>query len=302
MKYFEYRNSFEWQVMEFFHSFSSNVLNPIFKFITEFGSGEIVFAIIILLYYCFNKDLAKKLSYILATSFIFNGIFKSLFLAKRPFQFPGKEYLRQMPESDGATGTSFPSGHSQNAGSLYYSLIVNKTSRIVKIVSIILLILVPISRLYLGVHFFGDVIIGLLLGIGIAFGFNYLYDKIKNTKLLYLISSFIILTTIPFLIINWNNPHCADLFKSFGLALAVFLSNFIETKFINFTTNVPVKNKIIRVILGLVFTLGIKSGLKTIFPNLNIFHLIRYFIMAFVVLAGLPFFFKGDKNAKYQIL
>ena len=60
MKYFQYRNSFEWNVMEFFHSFSSNILNPIFQIITEFGSGEIVFAIILLYYYCINKEFAKN--------------------------------------------------------------------------------------------------------------------------------------------------------------------------------------------------------------------------------------------------
>lgn len=288
--------------MEFFHSFSSNILNPIFQFITEFGSGEIVFAIIILYYYCINKDFAKKIAFVLSTSFIFNGIFKSLFLARRPFQFPGKEYLRKIPSSDGATGTSFPSGHSQNAGALYSSFIFNKVQKPIKIVSIILLILVPISRLYLGVHFFGDVAIGLLLGIGISFGLNYAYENIKNPNILYLIYILIIVITLPFLIINFNNTNCADLFKSFGLALAVFSSNYIETKYIKFTTNVSLKNKIIRVILGIIFTIGLKSGLKLIFPTHNIFDMLRYFIMAFVALCVLPIFFKGDKNAKYQVL
>lgn len=302
MNYFQYRNSFEWKILDFFHSFSSNVLNPIFQFITEFGSGEIVFAIILLYYYCINKDFAKKLAFILSTSFIFNGVFKSLFLAKRPFQFAGKEYLRKIPSSDGATGTSFPSGHSQNAGALYSSLIFNKIPKLIKIISIILLILVPISRLYLGVHFFGDVFIGLLLGIGIAYSLNYFYDNIKNPKFLYLIYIIVIIVTLPFLIININNTNCADLFKSFGLALAVFSSNIIESNYIKFTTNVSFKNKLIRVILGIIFTIGLKSGLKLIFPMHNIFDMLRYFIMAFVALTVIPLFFKGENNAKYRIL
>lgn len=288
--------------MEFFHSFSSNILNPIFKFITEFGSGEIVFAIILLYYYCLNKDFAKKLAFVLSTSFIFNGIFKSFFLAKRPFQFPGKNYLQKFPQSDGATGTSFPSGHSQNAGALYSSMIINKTPKLIKIISLILLFLVPISRIYLGVHFLGDVVVGLLLGVGISLSLNLVYEKVKNQKILYLIYGLIIIVAIPVLIINWNNPHCADLFKSFGLFLAVFIANFIESKYINFTTNVSFKNKVIRVIIGLIFTLGLKSGLKLILPVHNIFDFLRYFIMAFIALGVIPLFFKGDKNGKYQIL
>ena len=288
--------------MEFFHSFSSNILNPIFQFITEFGSGEIVFAIILLYYYCINKDFAKKLAFVLSTTFIFNGILKSLFLARRPFQFPGKEYLRKLPSSDGATGTSFPSGHSQNAGALYSSFLFNKSPKFIKIISIVMLILVPTSRLYLGVHFFGDVLIGLLIGIGISFALNYVYDKVKSPKIIYLIYGLTVVIALPFLIINLNNPHCADLFKSFGLLLAVFGANYIETNYIKFTTNVSIKNKVIRVIIGLIFTLGIRSGLKLIFPTHNLFDMLRYFIMAFVALGLIPFIFKGEKNGKYQII
>lgn len=288
--------------MEFFHSFSSNILNPIFYFLTSFGSGEIVFAIVISLYYCFNKELAKKLSFVLSTSFITNGILKSLFLAKRPFQFAGKEYLRKMPNSDGATGTSFPSGHSQNAGTLYTSLILSQLPKIVKIASIVLLILVPISRIYLGVHFFGDVIVGLSVGIILAFVLNFLYDKIKDKNYYHVFHLILLAVTIPFLIINWNNPNCGDLFKSAGLAVGIYLSNILETKYIKFTTDVPIKNKLIRLLIGIVVTLVIKSGVKLILPSHNIFQLIRYFLMAFVVLAVIPFFFKGEKNGKYQVL
>ena len=124
--YFNTRTDIEWKILEFFNNMSSSITNFIFFLISEFGTGEIVFGLIVFIYYVLDKNLAKKLSFILGTSFLINGMLKSLFLAKRPFQFEGKEYLKTFEgSSDGATGTSFPSGHSQNSGTLYTLLFLN---------------------------------------------------------------------------------------------------------------------------------------------------------------------------------
>jgi undecaprenyl-diphosphatase len=71
------------------------------------------------------------------------------------------------------TGYSFPSGHA-TAAALFFSLMIylslnhihSKIRREVAITcSIILIVLVGASRLYLGVHWFGDVAAGYALGV-----------------------------------------------------------------------------------------------------------------------------------------
>ncbi len=293
--YFTERLKIDWVILEALNKLSSPITNIIAYILTEFGSGTIVFGIILFIYYIIDKKLAKKIAYIAGISFILNGVLKSCFKADRPFQFEKGKHLRKLDESlDGATGTSFPSGHSQNACTIYPLLALNTKKKWIKILCIIAAIIVPITRLYLGVHFPGDVVIGGLLGLIIAFVFNYLYDIFVNTKWYYIIGFGLLTISIPFLVINWNNLLVEDLFKCWGLFLGIILGFIIEEKYINFTNNASIKEYAVRLALALVSVLVIKSGLKMILPDHNIFHLIRYFLLVFTVIGIIPFFFKKE--------
>ena len=175
-------------------------------------------------------------------------------------------------------------------------------NKIIKIISIILLILVPISRLYLGVHFPGDVFVGLVLGVGFAILGNYLIElfnrKQYSLNYLYLIS---IIIFLPFIIININKVECSDLFKSYGLYLGFVLGSIFEEKKVNFDTNITLLNKLLRIIVGAACLLLIKAGLKELFklfvfiPN-NILDMIRYSIISLFGIGLFPWIFKKFEN------
>lgn len=90
------------------------------------------------------------------------------------------------------TSSSFPSGHSQAGMVFYYVLItlliyeLNITNKRVKTglktSAIVLALLIGLSRIILGVHFFTDVLTGLLLGWLIIIIFNKVYEKILYHK------------------------------------------------------------------------------------------------------------------------
>lgn len=295
LSYFVDRFPLEWKILEAFDKIANDFLNMLFFILSKFGSGEIVFAMILFIYYLVDKKLGKKLAYILGSSFIINGILKSLFLAKRPFQFEEHKHLKKLSDSmDNSTGTSFPSGHSQNAGTIYTAIYYNNKKKWIKGLCIAALIIVPITRLYLGVHFPGDVIVGLLVGMLVTLVLNRVYDNINHTKKYYIISLVFILLSLPTMIINFNNLAVADLYKSFGLYLAIILGFFIEEKYINFSHKVPVGFLALRLLIGAGIVLGLKSGLKAIFPNHNFFHMLRYFIMSFAGIALVPLLFKKE--------
>ena len=300
--YFNNRFPLEWHILEFFNSFASNVLTVLFYLLSFLGSGEVLFAIIVILYFGINKDLGKKIAFLSIFSVCLNGIFKTFCNARRPFEFEGHENLRKLDvKKDAATGTSFPSGHSENVGCLYTAILLNTKKTWIRIICIACMILIPISRLYLGVHFPGDVVIGLILGIATAILLNLFYNKFHGTKWFYIFSLGAIALFIPSIILNWNIASAKDLFSGIGLYIGCMVSFLVEEKWLPLYEDVPLWKKIIRIVVVAAVAVGVKSGLKLILPDANIFHLLRYLVMTILAFTVVPLFFskakKGENNA-----
>lgn len=140
---------------------NSNLTN-IFLIITNFGSP---ICLILLSIISFFKN--KKFGLIITSNLIIVTILNQLlkFIVKRPR--PSELFL--VIEN----GYSFPSGHSMVSLSFYglliyfiYKYINNKKLKISLIILLVfLIILIGISRIYLGVHFVSDVLSGFLLSI-----------------------------------------------------------------------------------------------------------------------------------------
>ena len=65
-------------------------------------------------------------------------------------------------------GTPFPSGHSQIAVGTYGGLALCRREKWVRIVGTVLAVLIPFSRMYLGVHTPADVLVGSLCALVLA--------------------------------------------------------------------------------------------------------------------------------------
>lgn len=72
--------------------------------------------------------------------------------------------------------SSFPSGHSAVAGALWGGLAA--LGHMPAAVAAPIIVAVMVSRLYLGVHYLGDVLAGALLGVGLAAGFARLWPAV----------------------------------------------------------------------------------------------------------------------------
>ncbi len=91
-----------------------------------------------------------------------------------------------------ASESSFPSGHSQNNMALYISVLLcilfisnsDKIKAWAKGICIALPLIIGITRLYFGVHYFSDVISGWSLGFIVAYNCAYLYYVLIYKKLI----------------------------------------------------------------------------------------------------------------------
>ncbi len=287
----------EMEIMDWFYQIGNKFLNILFYIISQFGGSIVLIALLGIIYWCFDKEKGEKIGFTILTSICINGIIKTIFRFKRPFEYTEKEYLQKLKDSklsDSATGSSFPSGHSQNTGALYTSIGLQFKKKWIWIVTIILLIMVPISRLYLGVHFPSDVIIGLLIGCLIAIICYFLLrNKRINKKYVYIITLIIL---FPFVFLK-NIEH--DFARGYGLLIGFSAGVLIENKYIRFKTDVSFLKKFLRILVG-IFIVGVTYVLIKLIPNeisnLSFVTIILHAIVSFMAIGVVPFAFKSTKN------
>ncbi len=142
------------------YKLSNPVMDRIMTSLTFLGDYCLIWLVITLIFYI-NGD--RKYAYLmiatmLITNAINNGLIKSLFRRKRPFELYD-DITIFIPEP---YGSSFPSGHS--ATGFCCAVIVAYYSLTLGIFALVLAGLIAFSRMYLRVHFFSDVLVGSIVG------------------------------------------------------------------------------------------------------------------------------------------
>jgi membrane-associated phospholipid phosphatase len=134
-------------------------LKPVAVGLSFLGTQEFYILMLPLIYWCIDAAIGFRIGVMLVTTIGINGSLKILFHSPRPFWVDSRVKAF-------ASETSFgmPSGHSQNAASLWGLAAAKFKKRWVTILCIAAVILIGLSRLYLGVHFTRDVLSGWLIG------------------------------------------------------------------------------------------------------------------------------------------
>lgn len=127
---------------------------------TFMGYQQFYLLFIAIIYWCFNPRLGARLAVGLMVSAVFNGILKLAFHSPRPYWID-----RQIKPLGAESSFGMPSGHAQNS-IVFWGLLANRLRKPGFTVLFSLVVaLIGISRLYLGVHFLGDVLAGWAAGV-----------------------------------------------------------------------------------------------------------------------------------------
>ena len=274
----------ELEILRNIQSIANPFLDLLFQLITICGEQLVLISIISIIYWALDKKFGEYIAYSVLTSVLLNNAIKDIFKMKRPI---GEEGIRTLREET-ATGYSFPSGHTQGASSFYGAMAIYLKKRVMYIIATVMIILIGFSRLYLGVHYPKDVIVGGVLGVLTSLICYKLYNKVENKMLLYVITFAIFIPALTF-------AHSADFIKGMGTYLGFIIGIYIEKKYVNFSTEGSTGNKIIRVLLGIVILLVLQLGLKVLLPSGTIFSFIRYSLISLVGIGVYPRAFKKLK-------
>ncbi len=274
------------QILRFFQEISTPFIDRAAENITMLGEEYFFIVVIGWLYWNISKREGFKLSAAVIFSAIVNEILKVAFHTLRPFE--KLDYIKGKRIST-ANGYSFPSGHTQGATAFFITLAQIVRQRWFSIIAIIMLLLVGLSRIYLGVHWPVDVIGGIVLGIVLSYFFCHIIDSFydehaKLRRIFFRLQSFVILITIALFLIDLfllkGSMEIEGVFKVSGLSAGLVYGFFIEERYINFSpADAVFFKKLLRFIIGIAVCIGFMAGLKAVLPKHYIFDFIRYVII-----------------------
>lgn len=129
------------------------------KGFTFLGSEEFFLFVLPVIYWCVDARIGLRMGVILLLNGVLNSVLKLAFFGPRPY------WVDPMVKAL-VSETSFgvPSGHAQMAAGLWGMLASQVRRRWAWAAAIFLILMIGLSRLYLGVHFLHDVLLGWLFG------------------------------------------------------------------------------------------------------------------------------------------
>lgn len=291
---------FEQDLIIALQSISNGFFNFVASAISFLGEQYMLIIIAALIYFVINKEFGETYCFTTLFSNSINGTLKLFFNRTRPFV--KNEEIKNLKEST-ATGTSFPSGHSQGAAAMYFTIANHYKKKLFWVIASVIVFLVMFSRIYLGAHYLTDTLAGCAIGLGLCFLCPWLYSKFNKTpeqKLIFFGAISLILLPIA-IGFSFGDREAMLLRRDFYTGYASFLALgptvYIENKITKFdTVGVALRWRILRFVIALVVVLGVYFGLLKLWPNkIIILDMIRYFSIIFVGVALYPLIFRKTR-------
>lgn len=281
------------------------VLNEFMLFITQFGEETAFLITALILFWCVDK---YRGYYILSVGFIgtlANQFMKLVFRVPRPWVMDEKfTILEQAREA--ASGYSFPSGHTQSAVGTFGGIAYTTKNRWIKLAAIAITVLVPFSRMYIGVHTPLDVTVAAALALVLIFVLKPVVYDSNGKHISYLLAAMLILAAAFLCYVEFYQfPEDIDAqnlasgikngYTLFGALIGLIVVYIVDEKWLNFSTKAVWWAQLIKVAGGLLLVLLVKSGLKAPLNLLfgeSLGRAARYFLI--VIVAGIvwPLTFK----------
>jgi membrane-associated phospholipid phosphatase len=269
-------------------------LGDFFLLVSELGSEVFYVSLLLIGYWAYNKRESIIMTYVLIIAVLSNYWLKYVIANNRP---PTSYWYNDV----NAPNYSTPSGHAQYSSTFFGWLAIRTKKWWMGVIAICTSALIGISRIYLGVHFLEDILIGWGIGIFTVICIYYLENQVREYlskyKLEHLLLSVFLFALVMIIVASMLPEPPNDNFGAVGgLTLGLALGIALENRYVNFTVEPPNGQKwrlVLRVIIGLILVIGVMLGLSNILPTTNILlRSIRYFLTALTGVFIWPLIFK----------
>lgn len=270
-----------------------------FQGITYLAQELLVVAFICWFFWCGNKKLAYQMGF----SYFLSGLtiqgLKITFRVPRPWVLD-PSFQPVQSAIPGATGYSFPSGHTQSGTAFFSTLAFNTKKKKLRLLCGLGFLLIGFSRMYLGVHTPADVLTSMVITFFLTSLICYFWKYFESdTNRDLLVSVVFSLVTIILLIYDiylvqtgvLSIDNAMDCCKACGAGLAFSIGFYIERRYLNFAPPATMRGKLIRFLAGLAVAAVFEFGLKAILPSRMFTAYLRYFLIVFWIIVIYPLIF-----------
>lgn len=272
------------EILKWIQSIRTEFLNDVFTGITIIGEEYTAIAVISLLLWCVNTRWGYRLGFAYLFSGAANNAVKEIFHVERPFlQDPELEPIR----AETATGHSFPSGHTQGITALMVGLATIIRKKWFVMLTVVLVLLVAFSRLYLGVHTPADVVVGIAFGVGCVFFANWVFDQVEKRERPELML-FMLVPLAAGLI--WLPSD--DYIKAAGAMSSFVVGYVLDRKYIKYEPAGAIATRAVQFAVGMAVGIAIKAFGPMLLGESLPADFARYFLIGAWATIGAPLLFQ----------
>ncbi|MBN1103828.1 MAG: phosphatase PAP2 family protein [Deltaproteobacteria bacterium] len=265
-------------------------LDAPFRVLTFLGNEGFYLFLLPLIYWCLDKRTGIRLSVLFLLSAYVNDVAKTLFGQPRPFEYDSR--VRPLARAEGG---GLPSGHTQHAVVVWGYLSLRFGRLWAWCVAALLMVLIPLSRLYLGVHFPTDLLGGYILGALLLILYVRLEPRVEALfKARGLIWQLAAALCVPGLLILLAPAGAKSALAAGATLTGIAVGMVLEERWVRFQSGGHWKKMALRFLIGTAVSLAIWAGLKAGFRSLDpepLFRFVRYGLLGLWVAAGAPWLF-----------
>jgi membrane-associated phospholipid phosphatase len=265
------------------------LLDSFFRVITSLGDELFYLLLFSFLLWCVDFYLGIRVGIIFLLSVYVNTGAKEIFQQPRPF-----DILPEIQKSY-ASGYGFPSGHAQSSLVVWGSIAYWKKQPWIRNLSVLLILLIGFSRIYLGVHFPTDILGGWLIG-GLILCLSYfIFLKIKRDFIQgNMIFKIIAITLFPVILLQIQSSP--DIISSMASLTGVGYGLLLFQSFIGGILPGNWLQRLFSFLVGIIGVGVLYLGLKLILPSegqlfYQLSRFFRYLLLGVRISFGAPWLF-----------